>query len=67
MNTNRIITTREASERLHVSENALREMRRSGIGPKYVLFGNRPLYPKETLKQFLLGRVRDERGDRSLL
>lgn len=27
--------------------------RKRGIGPPYVLFGNRYLYPRETLRQFL--------------
>lgn len=36
--------------------------RKRGTGPAYVLVGNRYLYPRPALRQFLAGQVREPRG-----
>ena len=42
--------------------------RKRGIGPPYVLFGNRVLYPREGLRKYLCERQRERHADpRTLL
>ena len=51
-----------------VKESTLDSWAKRGEGPPYVMFGNRRLYPREGVRQFLKARVRERSGSgRSLL
>lgn len=45
-----------------VKESTLETWAKRGEGPAYVMFGNRRLYPREGLRQFLRTRMRERTG-----
>ena len=40
-------------------DTTLTNLRRRGKGPAYILFGNRFLYPKKELAEYLRGQIRE--------
>jgi hypothetical protein len=45
-----------------VKESTLESWAKRGEGPAYVLFGNRRLYPRDGIRQFLKARIRERTG-----
>lgn len=45
-----------------VKETTTEAWRKRGVGPPYVMLGNRPLYPREGLKRFIQDRIRSTSG-----
>jgi predicted DNA-binding transcriptional regulator AlpA len=61
---NDLLTTRDLAAELHVTDQTVRRWRCDGRGPRFIkLTGNRVLYRRRDLEEFLAERLFDSTND----
>lgn len=55
-------TDEEVQELAGVTATTSSAWRKRGLGPAYILFGNRYLYPRQAVAEFLQGQVRTRKA-----